>query len=234
MSAGSDLRKRAAASVKFLKKKDKILFLVTSNRWIGEKELPKSTTLAYKMAELVPNVRILDVSRLNIYQCEGNVSTLKGNSCGQKDAALKDSRKNPSGNHRCWASINNPDDELWKVSRLLLNSDCVVFFGSIRWGQMNAVYQKLIERLTWLENRHSTLGEDSIIGGIDVGVIAIGHNWNGANAVATQKRVLKFYGFNVVPDLCWNWDFTVPSDESNESYVKAGQEFMRAIRMVKK
>lgn len=189
--------------------------------------MPKSTMMAHAMARLAgPHVTVLDITKLKIYPCEGNVSTERGNTCGLKKAALQDPEKNPSGQHRCWASFNNADDELWKVSRELLASDAVIFFGSVRWGQMNSFYQKLIERLTWLENRHSTLGEENILAGIDAGVIAVGHNWRGQEIVATQRQVLQFFGFNVVDALCWNWQFLQdPENESQEGYQEEAAAF---------
>jgi len=219
-----------AKTVQYLKSKKKILFLTTSNRWSGEAggEMPKSTNLAYKIAEKLKgiDVQIIEVPKLKIYPCEGNVSTSGGNSCGLKEAILKDSSKNPSGNHRCWASINNPDDELWKISMELFKADCVLFFGSIRWGQMNSFYQKLIERLTWIENRHSALGEDNLIENIEAGIISVGQNWHGNEAMLTQKKVLEYYGFKVVEDLCWHWQFTeIAEDESDTSYQEAYKEF---------
>jgi len=220
-------------TLKYLQKKKKILFLTTSNRWSGEKEgeMPKSTQLAHHLSDqLAGRVKIIDVTKLNIYPCEGNVSTERGNSCGEKKAKLSDSEKNPSGEHRCWASLNNPDDELWKISKALLESDAVLFFTSVRWGQTNAYYQKLIERLTWLENRHSTLGENNILGEIDAGIIVIGQNWHGKEVLDTQKQVLSYFGFKVVDDLCWNWQYLEnATDESAESYAKASQVFKRSF-----
>ncbi len=212
----------------YLATKKKILFLTTSNRWIENGEKPKSTQLAEKIATVIGRERVvvLDVSSLKIYHCEGNISTSKGNNCGIKQVTLQDKEKNPSGMHRCWASINNSDDELWKVSKALFESDCVVFFGSVRWGQMNAYYQKLIERLSWIENRHSTLGEDNIVQKIDAGIIIVGQNWYGKGVLATQKKVLQFYGFHVIDSLCWNWQFTHDEkDESKSSYTAASQKF---------
>lgn len=217
-------------TVDYLRSKKQILLLTTSNRWIGEKiDIPKSTQLAQKIANELgkEKVTIIDVTKLNIYPCEGNVSTAKGNTCGEKKALLKDQEKNPSGCHRCWASINNPDDQLWKISKPLLQSDAVIFFGSVRWGQMNAFYQKLIERLTWLENRHSTFNEENILKNIDAGLIAVGHNWNGAQVVETQKSVYRFFGFNVPDELSWNWAYTDPNDESSTSYVDATEAFKK-------
>jgi hypothetical protein len=106
---------------------------------------------------------------------------------------LKDKDKNPSGFHRCWASINNKDDELWKISKPLFESDVVIFFGSVRWGQTNSFYQKLIERLTWIENRRTTLGEGNIVEKIDAGIILLGQNWNGRRVLNDQKEVFKFF-----------------------------------------
>jgi len=193
-------------TIEFLDTKKKVLLLTTSNRWEGDKELPKSSLLAKAIKKSIGDkITILDVPKLKIYSCEGNVSTKDGNKCGLKESMLKSKVKNPTGEHRCWASINNPDDELWKVSKELLESDAVLFFASVRWGQANAYYQKLIERLTWLQNRHTTLKESNILKNIDSGFICVGQNWNGDNVVETQKEVHKFYGFKTPDKLYWNW-----------------------------
>lgn len=217
--------------IEYLKGKKKILFLTTSNRWEGDKEKPKSTILAeFIKSKVGDNIEIIDVAKLNIYICEGNVSKSDGNNCGVKDAVLKDKEKNPSGNHRCWCSINNKDDELWKISKPLFESDAVVFFVSVRWGQTNSVYQKLIERLDWIENRHTTLNENNIIENIDAGIIAIGQNWNGETVIETQKQVLEFYGFKVPEELSFNWQYTKDKlDESQESYKKALKTFKKVF-----
>ena len=221
-------KKRLEKTISYLKKKKKILILTTSNRWVGNKEDPKSTIIAKEIAKKMgKKATIIDVTKLNIYPCEGNVSTSKGNNCGVKGAVLKDKNKNPSGCHRCWASINNGDDELWKISKPLLESEAVLFVGSVRWGQMNAIYQKLIERLTWLENRHSTLEEDNIIKRIDAGLICVGQNWRGAKIIKIQKKVLNWFGFTTPKELFWNWQYTKDAeDETQESYKKSHAKFM--------
>jgi len=199
----------------------KVLIITTSTRWEGDKDIPKSSVLANEIASKLSNVTVVDASKLHIYQCEGNVSTAKGNSCGLKDSVLKDKEKNPSGQHRCWASINNSDDELWRISRPLFEADVILFFVSVRWGSANAVYQKVIERLNWLENRHTTLGEENIIANKEAGIIAIGHNWNGGNVVELQKQVLSFYGFRVPEELSFNWQWTSDSNDESQSGYKA-------------
>lgn len=211
------------AMLAHLKTKRKVLFLTTSNRWSGEKEQPKSTMLAYQLAQELGDIAtVIEIPKLNIVPCEGNVSTQQGNVCGVLKAQLHDAEKNPTGHHRCWANINNPDDELWKVSKELLTSDCVVFFTSVRWGQLNVHYQKLIERLTWLENRHSTLDEENLLAGIDAGLVVVGQNWHGEEALATQKKVLFYYGFNVKDELCWNWQFTRDAEEESPDSYRQG------------
>lgn len=208
----------------------KVLFLTTSNRWSGDKEAPKSSLIASHLASKLKNVTILDVSKMTIHMCEGNVSRLEGNNCGVKEALLKDKAKNPSQEHRCWASINHKDDELWKISKEMLESDCVIFFASVRWGQLNAVYQKLIERLTWLENRHSSFNEKNILKDITAGLVIIGQNWRGSDILKVQSQVLEFFGFKKNKKLQWNWQYTSNvNDESIKSYKDAAKVFKKSI-----
>lgn len=224
--------KNLVETVRFLEKKKKILFITTSNRgeWaIKElKEEPKSTKLAKSIQSYLgkSKCKLIEVPKIKIYPCEGNISHYDGNSCGAKKSILKDKEKNPTGQHRCWRNINNPDDELWKLSKELFESDAIVFFGSIRWGQMNAQYQNLIERLSWLENRHTTLGETNILKDISCGLIVTGQNWRGEDVVNVQKEVLTFFGFDVKKELCWNWQYTKDSkDETQNSYKQSGKDF---------
>ena len=203
----------------------KVLVIATSNRWSGADDEPKSTQLAKMIAEETGG-QFIDASKLLIHVCEGNVSSAKGNYCGVKDAMLKDPEKNPTGHHRCWASINHKDDELWKVSKAIFESDVVLFFASVRWGQTNSIHQKLMERLCWLENRHSTLKEDNILANKDAGIVLVGHNWNGENTLHIQKDVLQFYGFRVPEWLSFNWQWTDDSsDETAKGYLEDAKDF---------
>ena len=231
-SSQQDMEKnelRLEKTIKYLQTRKKVLLIATSNRWEGHKDdEAKSTKLAKLVAERLGSDKceMIDASKLNIVVCEGNVSSGKGNHCGEKMALLKNKEQNPSGHHRCWASINEKGDELWKITKPLFESDTVLFFTSIRWGQANSIYQKLIERLTWIENRHSTLGEANIVKNMDAGVIAIGQNWNGKDVIQTQKAVLEFYGFNTPQELFWNWQYTNDKfDETKKSYSKAIKVF---------
>ena len=232
-SASSQLRKNIENTIQFLESKKKVLFLTTSNRYDkNADDIPKSTQIAYYIQEMVgmKKIEIIEVPKLNIYNCEGNVSSANGNGCGKKESILEDKVKNPSGFHRCWCSKHHNDDELWKISRSLFESDCVLFFGSVRWGQTNSIYQKLIERLCWIENRHTTLKESNIVKDICAGIILTGQNWNGENVIETQKQVLKFYGFDVKNEICWNWQYTNnANDETKDSYKDAIKEFHNQI-----
>ena len=221
-------KKQLEKAVKYLNTKGKILILTTSNRGDlsskDKQDTPKSTRIAQVMQRSLGEHKctLVDVSKLKIYSCEGNVSSKDGNNCGVRAAALQDKEKNPSGNLRCWASYNNEDDELWRVVTPLLECNAVVFMGSIRWGQANAIYQKLIERLDWIENRHTTLKERNVVEGIESGFIFIGQNWNGAEVVKLQKQVHEFYGFKPANELYFNWQYTDDAyDESKDSYKDA-------------
>lgn len=232
-SNSSELKNNIEKTIKFLETKNKVLFLTTSNRsGKNADDIPKSTQLAYHIQELLgmKKVEIIEVPILKIYNCEGNISSASGNVCGSKDSVLKDSDKNPSGYHRCWCSYKHKDDELWKISKSLFESDCVVFFGSVRWGQTNSIYQKIIERLSWIENRHTTLKEKNIIENVSAGIVLTGQNWNGSNVIETQKHVLKFYGFDVQEKLCWNWQYTDnANNESKTSYKDAVKSFQNDL-----
>jgi multimeric flavodoxin WrbA len=217
---------------KYLKNSDKkILFLTTSNRWEGEKELPKSSVIAHELAKQLKSVEIINVSKLKIFTCEGNVSNKEGNGCGVKAAMLKSN--NPDKFIRCWASINNPTDEMHKVANAIYDADIIIFFGSIRWGKMNAIYTQLVERLTWLENRHTTLGESNLLKDKETGVVAIGQNWNGKEAVKLEKEVLGFFGFKTPDVLSFNWQYLQnANDETQSGYKKAYAAFMKDFNFV--
>ena len=216
----------------YLKDKKKVLLLSCSNRYNWDEnniDIPKSKMIAmYLHDALGSKSTLIDVPELKIFPCEGNVSRREGNSCGVLKSKLKDEKKNPSGHHRCWASVNNKSDELWKISKELFESDAVIFFSSVRWGQANMYYQNLIERLTWIENRHATLGESNLIKDIDAGFICIGQNWNGVNVVETQKQVHEFYGFKTNDSLYWNWQYTENAeDETQKSYKLSYKKFLK-------
>ena len=210
----------------------KSVLITTSNRWSGHEEKPKSTLLAEEIASYTGS-DVIDAAALKIAVCEGNVSSIEGNGCGVKESMLKDRKKNPTGFHRCWASINNKDDELWKITKPMLDADAVVFFASVRWGQTNSIHQKLIERLTWLENRHASLGEDNVLAGKESGIVVVGHNWRAQEVMDAQKKVLQFFGFDTPDVLSTSWQWTPEAeDETDQGYEEDPNDFARDFQLV--
>jgi hypothetical protein len=222
-------------TIKELRKYKKVLLLTCSNRGeeVSETQLPKSTILAKIIHQNLENSDLLDVTKLKIYPCEGNVSLMQGNICGVKEALLEDEEKNPSGYHRCWASIHNPDDELWMVSKKLFESDCVVFFASVRWGSANMFYQKLIERLNWINNRYIPYGEPNIIKDTGSGFIIVGQHVYGDKICELQYSNHEYYGFDVNEKLYWNWtaEDVKFDDETLEGYIESYPEFLEEFKI---
>jgi len=222
-------------TIEELKKYKKVLLLTCSNRGeeISKTESPKSSILAKVIHNNLKNSVIIDVTKLKIYPCEGNVSLMGGNICGVKEALLHDTEKNPSGYHRCWASIHNPDDELWKVSKELFESDCVVFFASVRWGAANMFYQKLIERLNWINNRYIPYGEKNIIKDISSGFIIVGQHKYGDDITELQFNNHEYYGFKVNSKLYWNWsaENIEYDDETLQGYIESYPEFFEDFKI---
>jgi len=222
-------------TIKELGKYKKVLLLTCSNRGeeVSKTQLPKSSILARVIHNNLDNSTIIDVTKLKIYPCEGNVSRMEGNVCGIKEALLDDPEKNPSGYHRCWASVHNPDDELWKISKELFESDCVVFFASVRWGAANMFYQKLIERLNWINNRFIPYGEENIIKNISSGFIIIGQHKYGDDIAELQYNNHEYYGFNVNKELYWNWNAEdiEYDDETLQGYLDSYPEFFDEFKI---
>jgi len=222
-------------TIKELRKYKKVLLLTCSNRGqeVSETQLPKSSILAKIIHQNLEDSDLLDVTKLKIYPCEGNVSLMQGNICGVKEALLDDKEKNPSGYHRCWASIHNPDDELWMVSKKLFESDCVVFFASVRWGSANMFYQKLIERLNWINNRYIPYGEPNIIKNTGSGFIIVGQHVYGDKICELQYSNHEYYGFNVNEKLYWNWTAEDVNfdDETLEGYIESYPEFLEEFKI---
>jgi multimeric flavodoxin WrbA len=219
--------------IRYLDSKNDILLLTTSTRYRKHTwDVPKTTQLARRIHDYLKHARkrvtLLDVAALTIHTCEGNISGQRGNNCGVPGARLPDHRKNPTGQHRCWASINNKDDQLYKISRELFKSRAVVFFVSVRWGQANSVYQRLFERLSWIENRVSTLREAPIpqLKKLEAGIVVFGQNWKDAQVLKTQKQNFKWFGWKTPAALSFAWQYTRDAEEESlESYRGATREF---------
>ena len=211
----------------------RVLFVTTSNRgeYISSKgEKPKSTRLAEHFKEMLEKkgveVTLLDASKLKIHNCLGCVSELKGNMCGSPEAKLKDKEKNPHGHLKCWASLDYKDDELWKIANEIYESGAIIFFASNRWGNPNAIYQKLIERLDWIESSYTTYGGKNTVKGKKAGMVLLGQNWRVQESLEVQQQVLNFFGFDTPDEIFLGWQFTRDvSDENQKSYQEAPNAF---------
>lgn len=226
--------------VAHLATKDDVLLLTTSNRYEKHAswDVPKTTQLARCIEAQLKGKRrrvtLLDVAGLRIHACEGNISGARGNNCGVRDAKLQNKRKNPTGHHRCWASINNADDELYEVSRALFRAQAVVFFVSVRWGQTNSVYQRLFERLSWIENRFTSLGEAPIpaLRKLEAGMVLFGHNWNDRQVLATQKKNFGWFRWKTPDALSFYWQYTARAEEESlASYRDARAQFGELVQL---
>lgn len=214
----------------------RVLFITTSNRgqYISSKgEKPKSTRLAEHFSDLLKEkgveVVLMDAAKLKIHNCLGCVSELKGNMCGSPDSKLKDKEKNPHGHLKCWASMDFKDDEIWKIANEIYTCDAVIFFTSNRWGNPNAIYQKLIERLDWIESSHSTYEGPNTIKGMKAGMVLLGQNWRVQESLEVQQQVLNFFGWETPNELFMGWQFTRDTDdEEQKSYQEAPNAFEQA------
>ena len=230
---------RCKRLIEYLESKNNILFLTTSTRYREHPwDIPKTTQLARRIKTHLEkkrkHVAIIDVADLVIHPCEGNISAKRGNNCGVKEAELHDKRKNPTGHHRCWASINNKDDELYKITRKLFESRVVVFFVSVRWGQTNSIYQRLFERLSWIENRVTTHGEKPIpqLRKLEAGIVLFGHNWNDEQVMKTQRQNFHWFGWKAPDELSLLWQYTSNAEEeSPESYADAVEKFGELVQL---
>ena len=217
----------------------RVLFITTSNRgeYISSKgEKPKSTRLAEHLSNLLKekgvDVVTMDAAKLKIHNCLGCVSELKGNMCGSPKAKLKDPEKNPHGHLKCWASLDFKDDELWKIANELYNADAVIFFASNRWGNPNAIYQKLIERLDWIESSYTTYNGPNTVKNKKAGMVLLGQNWRVQESLEVQYHVLNFFGFETPEELFMGWQFTRDTDdEEQKSYQESPSTFEQSWGM---
>jgi hypothetical protein len=109
----------------------------------------------------------------------------------------------------------------------------VVFFVSVRWGQANSVYQRLFERLSWIENRSSSLGEPPIrqLRKLEAGIVVFGHNWNDEAVLRTQKQNFEWFGWKTPASLSFCWQYTRDAEEeSRDSYLDATRQFAASLK----
>jgi hypothetical protein len=188
--------------VKYLEAKNNILLLTTSTRYQEHPwDIPKTTQLALRIEKHLKQ-KGKHVTVLDVANLK--IHTCEGNISAQR------------GNN-CGV-----------ISRELFKSQAVVFFVSVRWGQTNSVYQRLFERLSWIENRVTSLGEKPIpqLKKLEAGIVLFGHNWNDEQVLKTQKQNFEWFGWKAPEALSFNWQYTKDADEeSPQSYSDAVAEF---------
>ena len=89
-----------------------------------------------------------------------------------------------------------------------------------------------MERLSWIENRHTSLKEENIVSEKYVGVISCGHNFNGKEAIELQKKNMKYFGFKIDDRLFWSYQYTNDSkDERLEGYIDDANKFEKLVQI---
>lgn len=136
--------------------------------------------------------KFIDANQLHIVQ---NLSCYAS---GKKNCASKE-----AGQYRCWAnllSIENPKeyggkDEMGEIYDGIEWADIVLFSTSVRWMSHSALFQKIIERLNTLENRHSVYNEKHPLANKKAGVIVIGQHYQSQQVASHLCEVLSQLGF---------------------------------------
>ena len=71
------------------------------------------------------------------------------------------------------------------------------------------------------------MGESSLLKNKECGIVAIGHNWNGENAVKLERDVFRFFGFKTPEVLSFNWQWTNDKyDETKKGYLEDFGDFL--------
>jgi len=131
------------------------------------------------------------------------------------------------GPARCWASINNKDDQLYKVSRELFKSQAVSSSSPSAGTNQQRVSAPL--RAPQLDrDRVTSLGEAPIpqLKKLEAGIVLFGHNWNDEQVLKTQRQNFKWFGWKTPAALSFNWQYTGDAEEESlESYLGSIEEF---------
>lgn len=150
-------------------------------------------------------VRYVDANTLHIVN---NLSCYAGGkfNCASFDA----------GRYRCWAhklSHENPDayggaDQMGVLYDGFRWADVVVFATSVRWESHSALLQKIIERMTTLQNRATVYGEPNPLSTKRCGVLVTGHNAKAQSVASHLIEVFQWLGFESCFFYQMVWQFT--------------------------
>jgi hypothetical protein len=95
-------------------------------------------------------------------------------------------------------------------------------------------YQRLFERLSWIENRFTTLGEAPIpaLRKLEAGMVLFGHNWNDRQVLATQKKNFGWFQWKTPAALSFYWQYTARAEEESQaSYRDARAQFGELVQL---
>lgn len=148
------------------------------------------------------DVDFIDANDLHIVPNQSCYSD-GGKNCASPDA----------GKYRCWAhklSHENPDDykgkdEMGIIYDALEWCDLVIWGTSVRWGSHSALMQKIIERMTNIENRVVVYGEENYVKGKKCGVVVTGNNYESDSVANHLAQQLGWFGFETDPGWTFTW-----------------------------
>lgn len=172
-------------------------------------------------------VRVIDASQLHV------VNNLSCYSSGKSDCASYD-----AGKYRCWAhklSHDTPSeyggkDQMGSLYDAYDWADIVIFGTSVRWESHSAILQKIIERMTTLQNRDVVYGERNPLQDKRCGVVVTGHNSMAQNVAAHLLRVFEWLGFttNIFYQIVWQNTQNIHSEVPDTSDLPALEKYLKS------
>lgn len=171
------------------------------------------------------SVRFVDASELHI------VNNLSCYASGKFNCASYD-----AGKYRCWAhklSHENPSqyggkDEMGVLYDGFEWADVVIFGTSVRWQSHSAILQKIIERMTTLQNRNVVYCEPNPLQNKKCGVVVTGHNSMAQGVADHLLRVFEWLGFSthIYYQFVWQKTTDIQSEVPETSDVPALKSFL--------
>lgn len=171
-------------------------------------------------------VKFIDASKLHI------VNNLSCYSSGKFNCASYD-----AGKYRCWAHKLSHDephkfggaDQMGVVYDAYEWADCVVFGTSVRWESHSAILQKIIERMTTLQNRNVVYCEPNPLNKKRCGVVVTGHNSMAQKVAAHLLRVFEWLGFtdSIYNQIVWQASLNIHSEVPDVSDEPSLNKFLK-------
>jgi len=142
-----------------------------------------------------------------------------------------------AGRYRCWAhklSHDNPEqyggrDEMPVLYEGFDWADVVVFGTSTRWESHSALLQKIIERMTNLQNRNVVYGEPNPLAEKKCGVVVTGHNAKSQSVASHLLEVFQWLGFdtNIFYQIVWQKTDNLHSEVPEKTDLPALEDYFK-------